>query len=188
MSGPRDHPPAAGQAWPAAAPTATSSRTRPAQLLGLAAWLGLCFAAAGVGGLASARAAGFYEALVQPAWAPPAGWFAPVWSVLYLAMAVAAWRVWRAGVERHDVRLGLALFLAQLAVNALWTWLFFAWRLGAWAFADVLVLGLLILWTTAVFRRVDRWAVLLMLPYLAWVVFASALTFAVWQLNPGALG
>lgn len=162
------------------------SRSPLAPWLGLATWLAITFAAAAVGALASVEAKVFYAQLVKPAWAPPAGVFGPVWSVLYLLMGVAAWRVWRRR-QRHDVNPALGLYLLQLAANALWSWLFFGWHRGALAFGEVLVLWALIAATVVAFWRVDRPAGVLLLPYLAWVSFASALTWAVWQRNPGLL-
>lgn len=157
------------------------------QWLGLAGWLALAFAAAAIGAVASVSAREFYAALVRPAWAPPGWLFGPVWTALYALMGVSAWLVWR---ERGfaGARAALALFIVQLAVNALWSWLFFAWRLGGPAFAEVLLLWCLIVATVIAFRRISALAALLLLPYLAWVTFASALTFAVWRLNPALLG
>lgn len=155
------------------------------QLLGLAGWLALAFAAAAVGAVASVQAADFYGQLVRPAWAPPAGIFGPVWTVLYLLMGVAAWLVWREEGEKRAA--ALALFVIQLAVNALWSWLFFGWKLGGLAFGDVLLLLALIAATLFAFWRVRPLAGVLLIPYLAWVAFASALTWSVWQANPGAL-
>ncbi|WP_292449307.1 TspO/MBR family protein [Methylibium sp.] len=110
-----------------------------------------------------------------------------MWSVLYLMMGVAAWLVWRArGFD--GARTALVLFLVQLPANALWTWLFFAWREGGLAFAEILVLWALILGTVLAFWRVRLLAGALLLPYLAWVSFASALNFSLWRLNPGLLG
>ena len=109
------------------------------QALGLVGWLLVTFAAAAAGGFASANAGGFYGALVRPAWAPPGWLFGPVWTVLYVLMGVAAWLVWRAR-EAADVRGALLMYGVQLAANALWTWLFFVWRLGGPAFAEILVL------------------------------------------------
>lgn len=156
------------------------------QILGLLGWLAVSFAAAAVGGLASADAGTFYQQLARPAWAPPGWLFAPVWSLLYLLMGIAAWLVWR---ERglRKARAALSLFLIQLAANALWTWLFFVWHLGGFAFAEILVLWALILGTLVAFWRVRPVAGALLLPYLAWVSFASALTWSVWQLNPALL-
>jgi tryptophan-rich sensory protein len=159
------------------------NRSLSRQLFGLAGWLLLSFATAGVGGLASARAGAFYQQLTRPGWAPPSSLFAPVWTVLYLLMGVAAWIVWR---ERGfaGARAALSLFIIQLLANALWTWIFFAWRQGALAFAEILILWILILSTLLAFWRVRKVAALLMLPYLAWVGLAAALTYRVWQLNP----
>jgi tryptophan-rich sensory protein len=156
-------------------------------LLGLGAWLLVTFAAAAVGAAASIRAAAFYLQLVRPSWAPSAGVFGPVWSVLYLLMALAAWRVWRKGGFRLQRR-ALVLFLVQLVLNAIWSWLFFGWHLGALAFADILLLLAVILGTLILFWKVERLAGALLVPYFAWVSFASVLNFAVWQLNPTALG
>lgn len=160
---------------------------RTQQIIGLAAWLLLSFVAAALGAGASVRAAEFYQQLAQPAWAPPSSVFGPVWSVLYALMGIAAWLVWREG-GWHRQRGVLALFVIQLAINALWSWLFFAWHHGALAFADIMLLWLLIVATTVGFWRVRPLAGALLLPYLAWVSFASALNFAVWQLNPQLLG
>jgi len=156
------------------------------QILGLLGWLALTFVAAALGGFASAKAGTFYAALVRPDWAPPAWLFAPVWSALYLMMGVAAWLVWR---ERGFRRAGAALwlFIAQLAANALWTWLFFVWHTGALAFGEILVLWVMILATLVAFWRVRPVAGALLLPYLAWVTLASALTWTVWQRNPTLL-
>jgi tryptophan-rich sensory protein len=153
-------------------------------VLGLLGWLLLAFAAAAVGAIASVQAASFYAQLVKPSWAPPAGVFGPVWSVLYTLMGVAAWLVWRSPGPK---KLALGLFVAQLAANALWSWLFFAWHRGALASAEVLLLLALIACTIAAFWHISRAAAALMVPYLLWVAFASALTWAVWQSNPGFL-
>ena len=163
-----------------------SPRSTLSQTVGLTAWLALVFVAAAIGAAASVDAATFYAQLVRPAWAPPASAFGPVWSVLYLLMAIAAWLVWR---ERGvgGVPAALTLFMAQLCANALWSWLFFAWRNGAFAFAEVLVLLALIAATIVLFFRISRLAGALMLPYLAWVCLASALTWSVWQSNPKLL-
>ena len=163
-----------------------TQRSTLSQTVGLVAWLTIVFVAAAVGAAASGEASTFYAQLTKPAWAPPASAFGPVWSVLYLLMGVAAWLVWR---ERDvsNVRGALMLFVAQLCVNALWSWLFFAWRNGAFAFAEVLVLLALIAATIVVFWRISRLASILMLPYFAWVCLASALTWSVWQSNPNVL-
>lgn len=154
--------------------------------LGLVGWLVLCFSAAAIGGLASANAGDFYTQLTRPGWAPPAWLFGPVWTLLYAIMAVAAWLVWKTQGWRN-ARSALSLFVVQLAANALWTWLFFVWHLGAMAFAEILLLLLLIATTAVLFRRISTLAGALLLPYLAWVSFASALSYAMWQGNPKIL-
>jgi tryptophan-rich sensory protein len=161
-----------------------SARSLRGDLLGLAAWLLLAFAAAALGAIASVHAASFYAQLARPAWAPPAGVFGPVWTLLYMLMGIAAWRVWRAPPPRA---VALSLFCAQLAANALWSWLFFAWHRGAAAVVEVLLLLTLIAGTMVAFRRHSRLAAWLMLPYLLWVAFASLLTWTVWRANPGLL-
>ena len=159
-------------------------RSLSSQLVGLLAWLLGAFAAGAVGAIASVDAASFYGQLSKPSWAPPAAVFGPVWSALYALMGVAAWLVWRSAGPKG---LALRLFGAQLAANALWSWLFFAWHRGALAAVEVLVLLALIVATVVVFWRTSRLAALLLLPYLFWVSFASVLTWAVWRSNPGLL-
>jgi len=156
------------------------------QTLALLGWLAVSFAAGAVGGLASAGAGAFYTGLDRPAWAPPSWLFGPVWSALYLMVGVAAWLVWR---ERglRGARWPLTLFVIQLLANALWTWIFFAWRQGALAFAEIILLLVLILATTISFWRVRPLAGALLIPYLLWVAFAAALTLSLWQRNPAVL-
>ncbi len=156
------------------------------QIFGLVGWLALTLAAAALGARASITAAQFYGQLVQPSWAPPATVFGPVWTLLYVLMALSAWLVWRQGGWRSN-RAALGLYVAQLVVNVLWSWLFFAWKLGGAAFADILLLLVLIVATMLAFARRRALAAWLLLPYLAWVSFATALNHAVWQLNPSVL-
>lgn len=154
--------------------------------LALAGFAALTFVAAALGAIASANAREFYAALTRPEWSPPAGLFGPVWTLLYALMAVAAWLVWR---ERGWARArgALGLFVVQLAFNAAWSWLFFAWHRGALAFACIVALDLLVVATVVAFARIRRLAAGLLVPYLAWIGFATALCWAVWQRNPGAL-
>jgi tryptophan-rich sensory protein len=151
-------------------------------------WLGwalLTGVAAAAGAVASRSAAGFYATLDRPAWAPPAWLFGPAWTVLYLMMATAAWLVTRAdGPGRGPA---VALYVVQLAANAAWTWIFFAFRRGALAFGEVLLLLTLVALTLGAFWRVRPLAGALLVPYLAWVSFATALTWSVWRRNPELL-
>lgn len=160
--------------------------SRAGDTLGLLGWLALTGAAAAAGAVASVDAKNFYDQLARPDWAPPPWLFGPVWTVLYVLMGIAAWLVWRARGWR-GAPAALSVYSIQLAANALWTWLFFGWHRGAWAFGEIVALWFLIVATIALFWRVRRFAAVLLLPYAAWVTFASALTYAVWVLNPQAL-
>ncbi|MFD2365973.1 TspO/MBR family protein [Pseudoduganella sp. GCM10020061] len=160
---------------------------RGKQVKGLLAWFAITFAAAGIGAMASAGAENFYAQLVRPSWAPPGSVFGPVWSVLYTLMALAVWTVWRIRGTATAPRT-LALFVVQLVVNAVWSWLFFGLRSGAAAFADAVLLFLLVAATTIAFWRVRPLAGVMMMPYVAWVGFACALTWSTWRLNPQLLG
>jgi benzodiazapine receptor len=162
-------------------------RGKQSRILGFAGWFAVSFAASAVGAVASIQAKTFYGQLAQPSWAPPSSVFGPVWTILYALMAVAAWLVWCSGGFRVH-RNALFLFVSQLILNALWSWLFFAWHRGGWAFADIVLLWVLIAATINSFWRVRPLAGALLIPYLLWVSFASALNYSVWQLNPRILG
>lgn len=159
--------------------------------LALAGWIGVSLAAGGLGSLASTGSASFYADLVRPSWAPPSWLFGPAWTLLYLLMGTAAWLVWRVRDTAPDTsrarHRGLVLFVLQLALNALWTWLFFEWRLGGWAMLEIVVLFLTVAATTWLFARVERRAAWLLVPYLAWLAYAGALTWFIWRNNPAVL-
>ena len=160
--------------------------TSAKQLVGLLVSLAVAFSTAAIGAIASIRASEFYQELVRPGWAPAANVFGPVWSALYFLMGVSAWLVWRE--QRSGVKGPLRLYVIQLGLNALWSWLFFAWHQGLWAFVEIIVLWLFISMTIITFWRVRPLAGVMMLPYLLWVSFASVLAFKVWRLNPTLLG
>lgn len=160
-----------------------TKNSKQKDILGLLGWLAVTFAASAIGAAASIEAQSFYGSLIQPSWAPPPSVFGPVWTILYAMMAIAAWQVWRTGGISAN-RTALVLFLIQLALNALWSWLFFVWTYGALAFAEVVLLWIFIAATLIAFWRVNRLAGLLLVPYLLWVSFASALNYSLWQLNP----
>ena len=164
-----------------------NTQSKPRQTLGLIVWLVLCYSASAVGAVASIQAKSFYGQLVQPTWAPPGWLFGPVWTILYGMMAVAAWMVWRSGGFRAN-RIALSLFFLQLVLNGLWSWLFFAWHYGALSFAEIVLLWIAIVATIICFWRVKPLAGALLIPYLVWVSFASALNYFMWQLNPDILG
>ena len=145
---------------------------------------GLPLLTAAIGGVASTRAPEFYRALEQPSWAPPSSVFGPVWTILYLMMGAAAFLVWRAAGWVP----ALTFFAVHLIFNALWSWLFFAWRLGAISFAEIVLLWLMVAALVGLFWRIRPIAGALMLPYLGWVTFASFLNFDLWRRNPSLFG
>ena len=146
----------------------------------LAGWIALTFCAALTGFFI--QPAGYYASLAKPSWSPPAWVFGPVWTALYLMIAVAAWLVWRQGGWRAQ-RAPLSLYLLQLALNALWTPVFFGLRSPGLALVVIVSLGAAIVLTGRAFRPVSRVASWLLVPYLAWVVFAAALNFSIWRLQ-----
>lgn len=161
----------------------SASRT----LLALAGALILTFTAAGIGARASADAATFYEALDRPGFAPPGWVFGPVWTLLYIMMAMAAFGVWRIR-GWAGARGALSLYVVQLVFNALWSVFFFGMRLGTASLVDIGILWLLVLATTVAFWRVRIGLGLLLVPYLLWVSYAAMLNAAVVKSNPGAFG
>ncbi len=161
-------------------PSSLKSTTAMRRWLALACWLLLCFAAASLG--AVFMPGEWYAALRKPSWNPPAWIFGPVWTALYTMMAVAAWLVWRQGGWSKQ-RNPLLTFLAQLALNAAWTPLFFGLHAPGLAFVEIILLWLAIVATIVAFRPVSRAGTLLLVPYLVWVSFAAALDFTLWRLN-----
>jgi translocator protein len=149
-------------------------------VLGFVGWLAVSFAAALIG--SRYMPGEWYASLAKPSWNPPNAIFGPVWSVLYALMAVSAWLVWRR-VGFSGAGAALGLFVVQLVLNALWSYLFFGLHRPDIAFFDIVVLWVVILAVLLLFWRVDRTAGALMLPYLAWVGFASCLNFVLWRLN-----
>lgn len=157
----------------------TSTRS----ILALAGFLALSFAASAIGGLATYPAIpGWYQSLEKPTWTPPSGLFGPVWTLLYILMGVAAWLVWRRGGWAEQ-RGALTLWLIQLALNATWSLLFFGMRSPTLGLGEIVLLWLAILATLIAFWKVSAAAGGLLVPYLAWVTFATALNFAIWRLN-----
>jgi translocator protein len=161
-------------------------RSRLADVVALALFVGLCLGIGALGASVTATSVRtWYAALAKPSFTPPDWVFGPVWTALYLMMATAAWRVWRAA-DRDTTRGPLTLFALQLALNLGWSVVFFGLhKIGA-AVATIFVLDVGVIVTTLAFRTVDRAAALLMLPYLAWAGFATVLNIAIWRLNPTA--
>ena len=174
MTGTRRTAPEAGRGF------APSGRR---EWLGLAGFVLLCLGVSAIGGAVTSTTVGtWYQTLEKPAFNPPDWVFAPVWTALYLMMAVAAWRVWRAAPSPAR-RMALAAFGAQLALNLAWSFLFFGFRWIGVALAEIVVLLGAIGLTTSLFLRVDRPAALLFVPYLLWVAYATALNAALWLMN-----
>jgi|APCry1669188910_1035180.scaffolds.fasta_scaffold99750_2 tryptophan-rich sensory protein len=157
-------------------------RVKPpaSQSLALAGWVALTFCAAATGVFVSTGS--WYAGLAKPSWNPPGWLFGPVWTLLYTMMSVAAWLVWREGGWKAQKR-ALGLYLAQWALNALWTPLFFGLHRPGLAFAEIIALDVAVLGTLIAFWRVRRAAGLLLIPYALWVAFATVLNFTIWRLN-----
>ena len=140
----------------------------------------------GIGGLSALAAGSFsdsYQALRQPPLAPP-GWVFPiVWSILYLLMGYASYRIWVSSASTSEKRLALGIYLAQLVLNFLWSPLFFRWELRLTAFLVLLALWATVMLTIYFFTRIDETAGDLLLPYILWVTFAAYLNLAVFFLN-----
>lgn len=158
---------------------------------GRSSWIGLvvfiivCLGAGGLGAFATTpEIEGWYRTIEKPTWNPPDYVFGPVWTTLYLMMAVAAWLVWKPEGFK-TVKMPLGLFAVQLVLNVTWSWIFFGRHQPGWAFAEILVLWLSILATMVAFFKNSTIAGWLMVPYLAWVSFASVLNFTIWRLNAG---
>jgi tryptophan-rich sensory protein len=124
----------------------------------------------------------WYLGLNKPAWNPPSFVFAPVWTALYTLMGIAAWRVWRHGGFARQAG-PLSLFLVQLGLNGAWSLIFFGAHAPTWALLEIAALWVAIVLTIGAFRRIDAVAASLLLPYLAWVTFATALNAAIVRLN-----
>jgi len=162
------------------------SSQRPHATLALVGFLLLVVAAAAFGARFSA-ASGWYAALQKPSFQPPAGIFAPVWTALYLVMAVSAWRVWRRPTSSaRNVALGL--WALQLALNAKWSWLFFGQHHPRTALVDLCALLLAVLGYAWASARTDTPAAWMMAPYVAWLLFAGLLNLEIVLLNPGLAG
>jgi tryptophan-rich sensory protein len=161
-------------------------RNHLVDLIALAFFVALCLIIGALGGSVVATSVDtWYAELAKPSFTPPDEVFAPIWTAFYVLMAIAAWRVWRAA-DRDTRRGPLTLFALQLALTLGWTVVFFGLQKIGAALATIVVLDVGVVVTTLAFRPIDRWAGLLMVPYLAWVAFATVLNIAIWRLNPTA--
>ena len=156
----------------------TSSRR---SWLALTGFIGSALAAGAIGAAATfENVRSWFPTLAKPSWNPPSWLFAPVWTTLYLLMGLAIWRAWRTGAAARPLVRG---YFAQLALNALWSVLFFGLKSPGWALLDIAALWLLLAWLQAGLWRADRVAGALWVPYLLWVSFAAALNLAIVRLN-----
>lgn len=160
-----------------------NGRTRAGDLLGLGAFVAVCLTISAIGGWVTAGSVGtWYRTLQKPVFNPPDWLFAPVWTLLYLMIALAGWRVWRSrGLT--GARAGMTAYAAQLALNLAWSFLFFGGRMIGIALAEIVFLLGAIGVNAVLFWRTDRLAGWLLAPYAAWVAFACILNFALWRLN-----
>jgi tryptophan-rich sensory protein len=164
-------------------PDAANMPLKPRRdILGLVAFLAICLMVSGLGGAVTATSVGtWYQALEKPVFNPPDWVFAPVWTTLYVLIAIAGWRVWRARAAAG--RRALMVFAVQLALNLAWSFLFFGLQRIDLALVEIVILLFAILANTVVFWRIDRVAGALFVPYLLWVAYATLLTAALWRLN-----
>ena len=162
---------------------ASVGNTRSA--LALLGFLAACFAVAGLGSVittAQTAPGGWFETLEKPFFSPPSWLFGPVWTILYFLIALSGWLVWRRS-GFSGARVAMILYFGQLVLNFVWTVIFFGLQAPGLALIEILLLWGAILLTTLAFRPLSRLAAVLLLPYLAWVTFATVLNAAIWWLN-----
>ncbi len=146
--------------------------------------LALTFSAAFIGSLFTREAVtDWYATLNKPSFTPPDWLFGPVWTILYLLMAIAAFIIWQRGLANPAIRIALTIYLIQLILNALWSVIFFGLKLPLAAFIEIILLWSAIGLTILTFARVSMTAALLLVPYILWVSFAAVLNFFIWFLN-----
>jgi len=146
-------------------------------------------AVGGLSGFATARGVtNWYPTLTKPSFNPPAWVFGPAWTLLYIMMGVAAFLVWRKGLEVDGVKIAVTVFVIQLALNGLWSILFFGMQAPGLALAEIIVLWIAIGATVVLFWRVVPAAGALLLPYWGWVSFATVLNASLWWLNRPTVG
>ncbi len=156
---------------------------RKQDVLGLFAFIILCLAVSAGGGAITATSVDtWYQALEKPTFNPPDWLFAPVWNLLYLLMGIAAWRVWGLTSSRA-LRLVFLVFGLQLCLNLIWSYLFFGLQRIDLALVEIVILLVVIFINMVMFRNIDRLAGLLLVPYVAWVTYATILNASLWVLN-----
>ncbi len=160
-------------------------RIRLTEILKLLICIIICESAGVIGSIFTTPAIpGWYAALVKPSFTLPNWLFAPVWTGLYLLMGISAFLVWRKSLDNHLVNSGLRIFILQLFLNTLWSFLFFGLKSPLLGLIEIMILWIAILLTIRSFLKVSNTAGLLLLPYILWVSFAAILNFSLWRLNP----
>jgi translocator protein len=154
------------------------------EILKLAISIIICLAAGFIGSIFTNRSIPtWYAALKKPSFNPPDWLFGPAWTILFILMGIALFLVWRKGLNLQPVKIALIIFIVQLILNILWSFLFFAQRAPLAGFIEIILLWIMILITILVFYPISKPAGLLLLPYILWVSFASILNFSLWRLN-----
>ena len=153
--------------------------------IGLLVFVAVCLGAGGLGAIATTpEIQGWYKTLAKPSWNPPDSVFGPVWTTLFVLMGIAAWLVWQREGFNAAAK-PLSLFAVQLALNVAWSWIFFGLHQPGWASVEIVILWLAVFATIMAFFRSSKIAGGLLVPYLAWVSFASVLNFTIWRMNMG---
>ncbi len=154
------------------------------EIIGFIIILLLTYSAAAIGSIGTANnVLDWYPSLNAPFFKPPNWIFGPVWSVLYTLMAIAAFLVWKKRRQHYGVKVALFLYVSQLILNAMWSIIFFNFHLLGWALVEIIFLEITIILTYINFRRIDKRAGWLLIPYILWVAFATLLNGAFWWLN-----
>jgi tryptophan-rich sensory protein len=160
------------------------NRSLQINIAGFIFWVGICYLVAWAGAQVSPGIASsdWYDALNKPSWNPPGWIFGPVWTLLYTLMGIAAWQIWRKyGFSK--AKISLSFFLIQLALNGLWSQLFFNFQNPGAAFFEIIILLIAIIITSVLFFQKQKSAGWLMLPYILWVGFATLLNGTIWMIN-----
>jgi tryptophan-rich sensory protein len=153
-------------------------------VLGLVIWVFICLAAGYIGSIFTAPSIPtWYANLNKPSFTPPNWIFGPVWTALFILMGIAAYLVWRKGLQNREVQIALSMFGVQLALNVLWSLFFFGCRQPLCAFVEIILLWAAIAVTIWYFLRISKVAGFLLLPYFFWVSFAAILNFSIWKIN-----
>jgi tryptophan-rich sensory protein len=146
--------------------------------------IGACLSAGFIGSIFTGKSiTTWYSMLQKPSFTPPNWLFAPVWFLLYILMGIAAFLIWRKGIQNHEVKQGLAIFFVQLILNALWSFAFFGLKSPIGGMLVIVPLWTAILLTIIYFFRVSKVAALLLIPYILWVSFATILNFSIYIMN-----